>query len=245
MKRIEFRKHFIFVLLIFVLLLAIVLPFFAIITQKKNIVLSIFGAIMPLISFFCIYFFIKYSVKKTGKSLRLFLSEKTEALENDAMLLQKILSSSELAVLTTIYTDVILLKKSRLGISKSYSIYRYVGKIKTGIDFNKCKFNVDYDNQKILVKLPSVKIFDHFIDIENIEKFDEKTSLFCKISNTELFAEISRRKAQAERRLIEHGLLEATETRVKMELTQMFAAMGYIGYDIAIAIDKKEGLLPF
>lgn len=229
-KRTNMSSTLITVLIVFALLF----PLVALNLPRRSNVFSVIASAMPLLSFLCVYFILHHTAKKTGKSLRLFMQERTEKPEGTALVLQEVLGCSELAVLTTIYTDVVLLKKSRMGVSKSYSIYRYVGKIKTGIQLDQCRFGIDSAAKKIVVHLPEPQIFDHSIDIEDIEKFDEKSSLFCKITNTELFAEITRRKEQAQQRLVEHGLLEATLSRAKLEVTQLFSAMGYLGYDVFV-----------
>ncbi|MBO5137831.1 MAG: DUF4230 domain-containing protein [Spirochaetaceae bacterium] len=223
-------KTFLIIFVAIVMCLPIIFLFF----PKKTTVLSVIVAVMPLVTFLCVYIFLRHSINRAGKGLEKMLQVQTEIPDSSALVLQKLLACSELSVLTTIYTDVVLLKKTRLGMAKSYSIYRYVGKIKSGIQLTDCQFFMDKENQCINVQLPPVQIFDHSIDIDGIEKFDEKSSLFSKITNAELFAEISRRKEEAQQRLIKHGLLDATEARVKLEVTQMLSAMGYNGYDIAI-----------
>lgn len=214
--------------------LAVVLPLVTAMVPRRSPLLSFLSTVMPLATVLCVYFLLRRTARDAGKSLRTLWQEKTEIPEASALTLQKLLGCSEWAVLSTIYTDVVLLKKSRLGMAKSYRIYRYVGKIKTGIQLDKCEFHIDVENRRIEIKLPPVQVFDHSIDIDNIEMFDEKSSLFSKISNTELFAEISRRKENALQRLVAHGLLEATESRTRLELTQLVSAMGYMDYDISM-----------
>ena len=220
--------------IIILMFFALLFPLLILSKTKQANIFSVIVSLIPLISFLTVYFVVKKTAKDISSPVIEFFKEHTEKPENIALVLHKVLGCSELALLTTIYTDVVLLKKTRMGLSRSYSIYRYVGKIKTGIQLDLCKFNIDSKTQKITVQLPEPQIFDHTIDIENMEKFDEKSSLFCKITNSELFAEITRRKEEAQQRLIEHGLLDSTLSKAKIELTQLFSAMGYLGYDIQI-----------
>lgn len=220
--------------IVLLIIFALVFPLIALSKTKQADIFSVIVSLIPLISFLTVYFILKRTAKEISSPVIDFFKEHTEKPENTALVLHKILGCSELVLLTTIYTDVVLLKKTRMGLSKSYSIYRYVGKIKTGIQLDLCKFDIDLKTQKITVQLPEPQIFDHTIDIENMEKFDEKSSLFCKITNSELFAEITRRKEEAQQRLIEHGLLDSTLSKAKIELTQLFSAMGYLGYDVQI-----------
>lgn len=232
----NFKKNIFFVFIG----IGILFPLISIALPRKNSLINLLCATMPLISFLCIFFLLKNAARKAGKSLQQLFQEKTYHPETSALMLKKIIACSELSVLTTVYTDVVLLKKTKLKMAKSYSIYRYVGKIKTGIQLDKCRFQINPETQSITVQLPPVKIFDHSIDIENIEKFDEKNSIFSKITNIELFNEISRKKHEALDRLIENGLIQATETRVKMEITQILSAMGYMDWDMAIEMKETK-----
>lgn len=220
--------------------LASALPLLALLAPGRSAPLSALAAVMPLAGFLCALLVLRRAARRAGKSLRLFMEERTETPQDSALVLQQVLGCSELAVLTTIYTDVVLLKKSRMGVSRSYSIYRYVGRIKTGIQLDRCEFSADSESRAITLRLPPPQVFDHSIDIEDIEKFDEKSSLFCKISNTELFAEITRRKGEAQERLVAHGLLDATMSRARLEVTRLLSAMGYRGYDVNVELLPPE-----
>ena len=237
----NFKKVIFFIFIGF----GIIFPLVSLSFTKKNSFINLLCTAMPLISFLCIFFLLKSEGKKAGKSLQQLFQEKVYRPETSALTLNKIIACSELSVLTTIYTDVVLLKKTKLKMAKSYSIYRYVGKIKTGIQLSECGFEFDPESQKIIVSLPPVKIFDHSIDIENIEKFDEKNSIFSKISNMELFDEITRKKQEALDRLIDNGLIQATENRVKMGITQILSAMGYMDWDMSIETKETKLLEHF
>ena len=165
------------------------------------------------------------------------METRTSTPEQSAMVLRRLLCCSRLAVLTSIYTDVVALKKSRIwGITRSYGIYRYTGQIDAGISrLEDCTFAIDQDRNSITVVLPEVTVVNH--TLKSIEKFDEKNSVFCPISNTEIFEEIRRRQHESEQKLLECGLLHEAETRAQEVVTQLLAAMGYTGYDIHFTHD--------
>ncbi len=177
------------------------------------------------------------TLRKAGLSLRNGMETRTSTPEQSAMVLRRLLCCSRLAVLTSIYTDVVALKKSRIwGITRSYGIYRYTGQIDAGISrLEDCTFAIDQDRNSITVVLPEVTVVNH--TLKSIEKFDEKNSVFCPISNTEIFEEIRRRQHESEQKLLECGLLHEAETRAQEVVTQLLAAMGYTGYDIHFTHD--------
>ena len=188
-----------------------------------------------------IYFLVKKSFTAVGLKIQDGFSEKIEKTSTDGLILQKVLRCSKLAVLSSIYTDVIMIKKSKVwGISKSYSIYKYVGQIEGGIkNLEDCQFTIDGTNRTIYVTMPESKIIHH--TILKIEKFDEKNSIFSRITNSEVFKEIDARKKDAEDKLIEYGFLREAKQRAEDVISQMIMAMGYNDYDIVFNEKKPKG----
>ena len=63
--------------------------------------------------------------------------------------------------------------------------------------------------------------------------------------NEGTFDEITRKKQEALDRLIDNGLIQATENRVKMEITQILSAMGYMDWDMSIETKETKLLEHF
>ena len=194
---------------------------------------TIVSSLIPLICGILAFLFLKNSLKKASNAVGTFVASKEERRSIDALVFRQLLGCSRLGVLSTIYTDVVMLKKSKVGgLFKSYGIYKYVGKIEGGIpDLENCHFEVDTTTSCITVQLPKASIVSH--EILKLEKFDEKSSSFCRIENSEVMDEIQQRKTDAEQLLLEYGFMQEVEKRAQEVISGMITALGYKGYDIA------------
>lgn len=195
-------------------------------------VAAIVSALVPLACIIIAYFILKRSLTKATTAVGTFVAGKDEHRSIDAVVFRQMVGCSRLGVLSTIYTDVVMLKKSRAGgLFKSYGIYKYVGKIEGGIEhLEQCSFDVDAHAGTITVSLPEAAIISH--EILKLEKFDEKSSTFCRIENSEVMDEVQQRKDEAEQLLGEYGFMQEVEKRAKEVISGMIAAMGYSDYDI-------------
>ena len=230
--------------ILLVMLPAVAIPLILLLIPRKPIgvwgaVAAIVSALVPLICIIIAYFILKRSLTKAGTAVGRFVATKDERRPLDAVVFRQMVGCSRLGVLSTIYTDVVMLKKSRAGgLFKSHGIYKYVGKIEGGIQhLEDCRFEVDHPNDTIRVQLPQAAITGH--EIIKLEKFDEKSSSFCKIENSEVMDEVQQRKANAEQLLVEYGFMREVEKRAQEVISGMIAAMGYSGYDILFSGEKE------
>ena len=219
-------------------LLALLLPLtFFLIPRKPTgmwgAIATIVSSLIPLICGILAFLFLKNSLKKASNAVGTFVASKEERRSIDALVFRQLLGCSRLGVLSTSDTDVVMLKKSKVGgLFKSYGIYKYVGKIEGGIpDLENCHFEVDTTTSCITVQLPKASIVSH--EILKLEKFDEKSSSFCRIENSEVMDEIQQRKTDAEQLLLEYGFMQEVEKRAQEVISGMITALGYKGYDIA------------
>ena len=109
---------------------AVLLPGIVLALPKASALLKFLTALVPLVSFLVVYFVIKRDLHKVGIQLQGLGAEVVQKTPTDAIVVQKLLKCSKLTVFTVLYTDVVALKKSKaLGLSKSYSIYKYFAEI--------------------------------------------------------------------------------------------------------------------
>lgn len=216
---------------------AILIPLTFLLIPRKptgmwGAIATIASSLVPLICGILAYFILKNSLKKASTAVGTFVAGKEERRQLDAVVFRQMVGCSRLGVLSTIYTDVVMLKKSKVGgLFKSYGIYKYVGKIEGGIpDLENCTFDVDTTTNSISVILPEATIVSH--EILKLEKFDEKSSSFCRIENSEVMDEVQQRKTDAEQLLMEYGFMQEVEKRAQEVISGMITAMGYKGYDI-------------
>lgn len=222
---------------------AVLLPGIVLALPKASALLKFLTALVPLVSFLVVYFVIKRDLHKVGIQLQGLGAEVVQKTPTDAIVVQKLLKCSKLTVFTVLYTDVVALKKSKaLGLSKSYSIYKYFAEIEGGIEnMEDCKFVIDRENQEIYVQLPEPQVIRH--NIKKYEKFDEKDGIFCKISNEEILQEAENRKKAAEQKFIEYGFFEQVKNRAEDVISQMLDSLGYGSYDIFFQAPKNPKLL--
>lgn len=230
--------------ILLVMLPAVAIPLILLLIPRKptgvwGAVAAIVSALVPLICIIIAYFILKRSLTKAGTAVGRFVATKDERRPLDAVVFRQMVGCSRLGVLSTIYTDVVMLKKSRAGgLFKSHGIYKYVGKIEGGIQhLEDCRFDADHTAQTIRVQLPQAAITGH--EIIKLEKFDEKSSSFCKIENSEVMDEVQQRKADAERLLVEYGFMQEVEKRAQEVISGMITAMGYNGYDILFGNQRE------
>lgn len=230
--------------ILLVMLPAVAIPAILLLIPRKptgiwGAVAAIVSAVVPLICLLTAYLILRRSLTKAGTAVGRFVAGKDERRQLDAVVFRQVVGCSRLGVLSTIYTDVVMLKKSRAGgLFRSHGIYKYVGRIEGGIQhLEDCRFEVDHHAATIHVQLPQAAITGH--EIIKLEKFDEKSSSFCRIDNSEVMDEVQQRKADAEQLLIEYGFMQEVERRAQEVISGMIAAMGYSGYDILFGNQRE------
>lgn len=134
---------------------------------------------------------------------------------------------AELTVYKNTYSDIVSIKKSAAkGLAKSYSIIRYTGVIRAGIqDASGIKLEFSEDGKSIKAVLPHSQILGNGI-VEQ-EVFDEKQNVFVPITTEEIFAEITKGMSQSEDRLVHSGLLKEADLYSKELVKAFLLAAGF------------------
>lgn len=159
----------------------------------------------------------------TGRIKKTFFTEKKEVRE--AMVSQQLLSVQELVTQKYRYSDIITLKKT-LIFSKSYSIVKFSGIIRAGIeDISSADFTISPDRTSLTIRLPHAKILGNEIIDQAV--FDEKRSLFVPITTQEVFDEIDAVRASIAREAEDQGLLEEADSGARKTVCQLMYALGF------------------
>ena len=123
------------------------------------------------------------------------------------------------------YSDIVSLKKS-MGFSKSYSIVKYSGIIRVGIEnLLATDARITKDGKEVRIKLPPVTILGN--DITKQEVFDEKQSIFVPITTQEIFEEIENAKIQMEQDMIAEGMIEEAKKYTEKVIEQFLYSAGF------------------
>lgn len=131
----------------------------------------------------------------------------------------------ELVTLKYRYSDIISIKKS-LALSKSFSIVKYSGIIRVGIeDITLSDIKVSEDGRRVKIKIPDVVVLGN--DITSQEVFDESHSIFVPITLDDVFTEIERSKDETLEELINDGIMKEARENAKKVIQQIMMAAGF------------------
>lgn len=142
-----------------------------------------------------------------------------------AVVSQQLSYCQELVTMKYQYSDIITLKKS-MGLSKSYSIVKYNGIIRVGIeDLSQTDVKITKDGKEVRIKLSPVSVLGN--EITKQEVFDEKQSIFVPITTQEIFEEIENAKIQMQEDLIAEGIIEEVQEYTKKVIEQFLYSSGF------------------
>lgn len=131
----------------------------------------------------------------------------------NALVERSLISCSELVTVKYKYSDIVTIKKSNI-FSKSYSIIRYSGIIRAGIEnIEYTEFKLSPDGKSVEIILPDVTILGNELVEQSV--FDEQQSIFVPIRTQEIFDEIETSRELMEETAISEGLLR--EARIQAE----------------------------
>ncbi len=159
-----------------------------------------------------------------------------------AMVSRELVQCAELSTVKMNYSDVVSIKKNFWGLSKSYSIIKYKGVARAGIeDISKIKTSISKDLNTITLEMPNCTLLSN--DITSFEVFDEFGNIFVPIDTKEIFTEIEKSRDATSLALIQEGLIKEANNHAKSLLTQVFSAMGFEFVDIKI-VDSQSNTIP-
>ena len=142
-----------------------------------------------------------------------------------AVVNQQLSYCQELITMKFQYSDIVSLKKS-MGFSKSYSIVKYNGIIRVGIeDLSQTDVKITKDGKEVRIKLPPVSVLGN--EITKQEVFDEKQSIFVPITTQEIFEEIENAKIQMEQDMIAEGMIEEAKKYTEKVIDQFLHSAGF------------------
>ena len=124
-------------------------------------------------------------------------------------------------------TDVIAIKKqAALGLTKSYSIVKFSGIVRAGIqNIDDVSFTISKDRKAIRLTLPSAELLGNEIILQRV--FDERQSIFVPITTQEIFDEIELAKEDSASEIISEGLLDDADKRAEEYITQLMKTLGF------------------
>lgn len=144
-----------------------------------------------------------------------------------ALVTQELQRCSELTTVKISYSDIVTLKKTAvLGMAKSYSIVKFSGVIRCGIEnLGNCRMYIDEGGKGIVLRMPPATVLGN--DIQEISVFDEQQSIFVPISTQELLDQVELAREDTLRKTLDAGILADSEQQARTLLTTILTNMGF------------------
>lgn len=124
------------------------------------------------------------------------------------------------------YKDNMKLKQLNIPFTNKRFIVKYSGYIKAGMDLDTVEIQLkDKDTIEILINKP--KIIENIISEEDVYFFDEKESIFNKLSYDDLYSVLIEEKEKMKEESIEKGLLNDAEKNGEEIIKSLLESMGF------------------
>ena len=160
----------------------------------------------------------------------------TNNFKNDKVITSTIIAErlskiSELSTIKYSYSNVLVLKNSKkfndlsIPFTEKSFIIKYSGYIKAGVDLK--DLDVVINKETVTITLKKAIILDHAINSEDLFVYDEKSSMFNKLSMQDMINEISNEKSKVEANLMKTGFLDEANANTKLLLQGILLDMGF------------------
>ncbi|MBU5438568.1 DUF4230 domain-containing protein [Tissierella sp. MSJ-40] len=150
---------------------------------------------------------------------------------------EKVLKLLEMSTVKYNYTNVVAYKDNKqlngfnVPFSNKSFLIKYSGYIKAGVDLNTVEINVK-DKKTVELILDKPTVFDNVIVEEDVYIYDERDSVFNKLSFKDLYEVLIEEKKNMEKEVIEKGLLNDAEKNAREILDSLLEGMGFENIEI-------------
>lgn len=156
---------------------------------------------------------------------------KNDKLANSTIIAERLSKISELSTLKYSYSNVLVVKNSirfndlSIPFTEKSFIIKYSGYIKAGVDLK--KIDIVVIKHKVIITLKKAIILDHVINSGDLFVYDEKSSMFNKLSMQDMVNEIRNEKTKVETDLLKTGFLDEANTNTRLLLQGLLLDMGF------------------
>lgn len=156
---------------------------------------------------------------------------KTDKVINSTLIAERLSKISELSTIKYSYSNVIVVKDSKkfkelsIPFTEKSFIIKYSGYIKAGVDLKDLEVAINMET--VTITLKKAIILDHVINSKDIFVYDERSSMFNKLSMQDMIDEISNEKIKVEDNLIKTKFLEEASSNTKLLLQGILLDMGF------------------
>ena len=124
------------------------------------------------------------------------------------------------------YEDKMQLSGVNIPFTNKRFILKYSGYIKAGIDLFTIEINLK-DKDTVEIKMDKAKVIENVIPEEEVYFFDEKDSIFNKLSFKDLYVVLIEEKEKMKAEVIEKGILNDAEKNGTEIITSLLEGMGF------------------
>ncbi len=124
------------------------------------------------------------------------------------------------------YEDKMQLSGVNIPFTNKRFILKYSGYIKAGIDLSTIEINLK-DKDTVEIKMDKAKVIENVIPEEEVYFFDEKDSIFNKLSFKDLYVVLIEEKEKMKAEVIEKGILNDAEKNGTEIITSLLEGMGF------------------
>jgi hypothetical protein len=165
-------------------------------------------------------------------------SIKNEQNITSTLIAERLSKISELSTLKYNYSNIIIVKNSKkfkdvpIPFTEKSFFIKYSGYIKAGVDLK--DLNIVVNKNDVIITLKKSKILDNVINNEDLLVYDEKTSMFNKLSMQDIIDEISNEKIVTAEDLLKKGFLDEANNNAKLLLKGFLLDMGFENVTIVL-----------
>ncbi|MCJ7690540.1 MAG: DUF4230 domain-containing protein [Clostridiaceae bacterium] len=150
---------------------------------------------------------------------------------SSTLITERLSKISELSTIKYNYSNILALKNTKkfkdfpIPFTKKSFFIKYSGYIKAGVDLKDLAVVVIGKN--VTITLKKSIILDHAINNEDFFVYDEKSSMFNKLSMQDIINEVSNEKIVIETNLLKKGFLDEANNNAKLLLQGILLDMGF------------------
>lgn len=146
---------------------------------------------------------------------------------------ERIQQIQELSLVQYNYTGVVGFKDNKtladidIPFTKKFFLVKFDGLIKAGINLEEIKLDIDQETNSASVTLPAATIMQNSIDEKSLTVYDQSMNILNPIKIEDYNNAISDEKDLMEKKAIEKGILEQSDTQAKLLLTSLLTELGF------------------
>lgn len=182
----------------------------------KNKIIIVLGVVLLILAIFA---YRKISVERQTNLLSNTIEEQVTNLVELATVKYNYTNIVE-------YDDVLKFKGLNLPFTNKRFIVKYSGYIKAGIDLENVEIDMK-NKDTVSLRMNKPEIVENVISEEDVYFYDEKDSIFNKISFADLYTVLIEEKEKMKQEVIEKGILNDAEKNGEEILKSFLKGMGF------------------